>query len=128
MLVIGFRVSSRKIEWVPLLWAGFAFLVYVVLLKSRDLLPIPVYLEAVPLIWFGKILSLSGTIAILYFLPRASFRSAGPDLDSKRGLATPRHHYRRLHDHWRNCHHLLFNIRPRYFPGKPAVPGNPAGC
>ncbi len=43
MLVIGFRVSNRKIEWAPLLWAGFAFLVYVVLLKSRDLLPIPVY-------------------------------------------------------------------------------------
>ena len=77
LLVTGFRLSSRKIEPVPLLWAGFAFLVYVLLLKSRNVIPIPGFLEAVPLIWFGKFLSLTGTIAILYFLPRVSFRAAG---------------------------------------------------
>ncbi len=55
--VIGFRVFGRDVAWKPLLWAGFAYLVYILLLKGRTLIPLPVYLEEVPLIWFGKILS-----------------------------------------------------------------------
>lgn len=41
------------------------------------MIPVPALLEALPLIWFGKILSLSGTIAMLFFLPRVGFQEAG---------------------------------------------------
>ena len=39
--ILGFRLSGRKVEWVPLLWAGFACLVYVLLLRSRSMIPVP---------------------------------------------------------------------------------------
>ena len=88
-LVIGFRVFGRDVAWKPLLWAGFAYLVYILLLKSRTLIPLPIYLEEVPLIWFGKIFSLSGTIALLYFMPRVSFRAAGLTWTQKSGSLRP---------------------------------------
>ncbi len=77
LLVVAFKLSGRKINWVPLLSAGLASLVYIALLKSRNVIPIPALLETLPLIWFGKILSLSGTIAMLFFLPRVGFQEAG---------------------------------------------------
>ena len=77
ILIIGFRLSGRKVDWVPLRWAGFACLVYILLLKSRSVIPVPVLLEGLPLIWFGKLLSLAGTVAMLCFVPRVGFRAAG---------------------------------------------------
>lgn len=77
LLVIAFRLTGRKVEWVPLLWAGFAFLVYFLLLRSRHVIPNPVFMDELTLNWFGKTLSILGTIAMLYFLPRVDFRAAG---------------------------------------------------
>ena len=89
LLVVGFKLSGRRVEWVPLLWAGFAFAVYVALLKSRSAISIPAFLDDVPLIWFGKIVSLSGTIAMLYFLPRVSFHAAGVKWNQTEGSLRP---------------------------------------
>ncbi len=89
LLVIGFRLSGRKVEWTPLLWAGFACLVYFLLLRSRGVLPTPVFFEEPALNWFGKILSLSGTIAMLYFLPRVGFRAAGLTWTQNKGSLAP---------------------------------------
>ena len=76
-LVIGFRLTGRKVEWAPLLWAGFACLVYFLLLRSRGVIPTPQFLEAPALNWFGKALSIAGTMALLVFLTRVGFRAAG---------------------------------------------------
>ena len=89
LLVIGFRRSGRKVEWAPLLWAGFACLVYVLLLRSGGVISTPVFLEELDLNWFGKILSLAGTIAMLYFLPRVGFRAAGLTWTQNKGSLRP---------------------------------------
>ena len=89
LLVIGFRLSGWKVDWLPLIWAGVVFLVYVGLLKSRNVIPVPLFLEELPLIWFGKILSLSGTIVLLYFLPRVDFRAAGVIWTQNKGSLRP---------------------------------------
>ena len=77
VLVIGFKLAGRKVEWVPLLWAGFACLVYFLLLRSRGVLPSPDFLDELNRNWFGKTLAIAGTVAMLYFLPRVDFRDAG---------------------------------------------------
>ena len=77
VLVVGFRLAGRKVKWAPLLWAGFACLVYFLLLRSRGELPSPAFLDDLNRNWFGKTLSITGTVAMLYFLPRVSFRDAG---------------------------------------------------
>jgi len=77
LMAIGFRLYGRKVELAPLFWAGIAFLVYFLLLRSRDVVPNPVFMDELTLNWFGKILSIAGTIAMLYFLPRVGFRAAG---------------------------------------------------
>lgn len=77
LLVIGFRLYGRKVEWAPLVWAGFSCLVYFLLLRSRGVIPNPVLLDDLTLNWFGKALSLAGTIMIIWFLPRVGFRAAG---------------------------------------------------
>ena len=77
LLVIGFRLTGRKVQWTPLLWAGFACLVYFLLLRSRDVIPNPAFMDGLVLNWFGKTLSVAGTVAMLYFLPRVDFRAAG---------------------------------------------------
>ena len=77
LLVIGLRLTGRKVEWTPLLWAGFAFVVYFLLLRSKDVMPTPIFIDGLTLNWVGKTLSIMGTVAILYFLPRVSFQAAG---------------------------------------------------
>ena len=77
LLVIWFRLTGRKVQWAPLLWAGFACLVYFLLLRSRDVIPNPAFMDGLVLNWFGKTLSIAGTLAMLYFLPRGDFRAAG---------------------------------------------------
>ena len=77
LLVIGFRLTGRKVQWTPLLWAGFACLVYFLLLRSRDVIPNPAFMDGLVLNWFGKTLSIAGTVAMLYFLPRVDLRAAG---------------------------------------------------
>ncbi len=77
LLVIGFRLTGRKVQWTPLLWAGFACLAYFLLLRSRDVIPNPAFMDGLVLNWFGKTLSIAGTVAMLYFLPRVDFRAAG---------------------------------------------------
>jgi membrane protease YdiL (CAAX protease family) len=77
LLVIAFRLSGRKVEWAPLLWAGFAFLVYFLLLRSKGVIPAPHFMQELTLNWFGKTMSIAGTIMMLYFLPSVSYRSAG---------------------------------------------------
>ncbi len=89
LMVIGFRLYGRKVELAPLLWAGFAFLVYFLLLRSRGVVPNPVFMDELTLNWFGKTLSLAGTIAMLYFLPRVGFRAAGLTWKQKKGSLSP---------------------------------------
>ncbi len=80
LLVVAFKLSGRKINWVPLLSAGLASLVYIALLKSRNVIPVPALLEALPLIWFGKILSLSHRHALFSAARRFSGSSSSPFL------------------------------------------------
>ena len=89
LLILGFKLSGRKVEWVPLLWAGFACLVYVLLLRSRTMIPVPGFLEEPALNWFGKFMSFSGTIAMLYLLPRVGFRAAGLTWTQNKGSLRP---------------------------------------
>ena len=77
LLVIGFRLYGRRVQWTPLLWAGFACLVYFLLLRSRGVIPNPSFMDELTLNWFGKTLSIAGTMAMLYFLPGVGFRAAG---------------------------------------------------
>ncbi len=77
VLVIGFKLAGRKVEWAPLLWAGFACLVYFLLLRSRGDIPNPAFMDELNRNWFGKTLSIAGTLVMLYFLPRVGFRDAG---------------------------------------------------
>ena len=77
VLVIGFKLMRRKVEWAPLLWAAFACLVYFLLLRSRGEIPNPAFLDELDRNWFGKTLSIAGTLVMLYFLPRVGFRDAG---------------------------------------------------
>ena len=89
ILVIGFKLTGRKVEWVPLLWAGFACLVYFLLLRSRGELPSPAFLDELDRNWFGKTLSIAGTIAMLYFLPRVGFLDAGVTWKQNEGSLKP---------------------------------------
>ncbi len=89
LLILGFRLSGRKVEWAPLLWAGFACLAYVLLLRSRSMIPVPGFLEEPALNWFGKVLSLSGTVAMIYFLPRVGVRAAGLTWTQDKGSLRP---------------------------------------
>ena len=84
-LAIGLKLSGRVVHWIPLLWAGLAFVLYVALLKSRALLPVPALLQDLPLIWFGKLLSLAGTIVMIYFIPRVSYRDIGLTWSQREG-------------------------------------------
>ena len=89
VLVIGFKLAGKKVEWVPLLWAGFACLVYFLLLRSKGALPSPAFLDELDRNWFGKTLSIAGTVAMLYFLPRVSFRDAGMVWKQNEGSLSP---------------------------------------
>jgi len=88
-LVIAFRLTGRKVEWAPLLWAGFAFLVYFLLLRSEGVIPTPHLMEELTLNWFGKSLTFAGTIMMLYFLPSVSFRAAGVTWTQNKGSLNP---------------------------------------
>jgi len=77
MLVGWFRLTGRRVEWAPLAWAGLAFAIYMIALRSRSWLPQPALLGGLELNWTGKSLSLLSTCAILAFLPRVSFKEAG---------------------------------------------------
>jgi len=89
VLVLGFRLHGRKVELAPLLWAGFAFLVYFLLLRSRGVIPNPAFMDELTFNWFGKTLSVAGTIAMLYFLPRVGFRAAGLTWKQNKGSLGP---------------------------------------
>jgi membrane protease YdiL (CAAX protease family) len=77
LLVVVYRLTGRKVEWGPLLWAAFAYLVYFLLLRSQSVLPSPQFMEGLTLNWFGKTMTFAGTLLMLYFLPSVSLRSAG---------------------------------------------------
>jgi len=89
LMVIGFRLYGRKVKLAPLLWSGFAFLVYFLLLRSRGVIPNPEFMDELTLNWFGKTLSLAGTIAMLYFLPRVGFQAAGLTWKQNKGSVSP---------------------------------------
>ena len=85
LLVIAFKLTGRKVEWAPLLWAGFAFLVYFLLLRSKGVIPAPQFMEQLSLNWFGKTLTLVGTLVLLYAIPTVGFRAAGITWKQNRG-------------------------------------------
>jgi len=89
VLILGFRLHGRKVELAPLLWAGFAFLVYFLLLRSRGVISNPAFMDELTFNWFGKTLSVAGTIAMLYFLPRVGFRAAGLTWKQNKGSLGP---------------------------------------
>ncbi len=89
LLVIGFRLYGRKVQWAPLLWAGFACLVYFLLLRSRGVIPNPSFMDGLTLNWFGKTLSIAGTMVMLYFLPGVGFRAAGLTWKQNKGSLRP---------------------------------------
>lgn len=89
LLIIGFRLRGRTVRWSPLLWAGFACLVYFLLLRSRGVFPAPPFMAGLEYNWFGKTLSLAGTLAMLHFLPGVGFRAAGLIWEQKRGALGP---------------------------------------
>jgi hypothetical protein len=89
ILAIAFRLTGRKVEWVPLLWAGFAFLVYFLLLRSKGVIPSPHFVEGLALNWIGKTLTIAGTIIMLCFLPNVSLRAAGVVWTQNKGSLKP---------------------------------------
>jgi len=89
VLILGFRLHGRKVELAPLLWAGFAFLVYFLLLRSRGVISNPAFMDELTFNWFGKTLSVAGTVAMLYFLPRVGFRAAGLTWKQHKGSLGP---------------------------------------
>ena len=89
VLVIGFRLKGRKVDMAPLLWAGLACLVYFLLLRSRDVIPNPAFMDELVYNWFGKTLSIAGTVAMLFFLPRVGFRAAGLTWTQNKGSLVP---------------------------------------
>ena len=89
LLVIAFRLNGRKVEWAPLLWAGFAFLVYFLLLRSKGVIPGPAFMDALNLNWFGKTMTLAGTIVMLCFLPGVGFRTSGVTWTQNKGSLKP---------------------------------------
>jgi membrane protease YdiL (CAAX protease family) len=88
-LAIGLRLNGRKVELAPLLWAGLSCLVYFLLLRSRGVIPNPAFMDDLALNWFGKTLSLAGTLVLLYFLPRVGFRAAGLTWKQNKGSPGP---------------------------------------
>ena len=125
-MIIGLRLSGRNVEWIPLSWAGFAFSVYFLLLRSEGVIPTPLFVEDLDLNWFGKTMTLVGTITMLYFLPSAGFRVAGLTWRQNRGslsqVGIDRGHHPACH-HW---HSHAFHINPQYLFGESFVPGNHA--
>ena len=89
VLILGFRLHGRKVELAPLLWAGFACLVYFLLLRSRGVISNPAFMDELTFNWFGKTLSVAGTVAMLYFLPRVGFRAAGLTWKQNKGSLGP---------------------------------------
>ena len=89
ILAIGLKMRGRQVQWTPLLWAGFACLVYFLLLRSRDVIPNPAFMDALDFNWLGKTLSIIGTMAMLYFLPGVSFNAAGLTWSQNRGSLKP---------------------------------------
>ena len=53
------------------------------------MIPVPGFLEEPALNWFGKVLSLSGTVAMIYFLPRVGVRAAGLTWTQDKGSLRP---------------------------------------
>ncbi len=89
LLIVGFRLNGRKVELPPLLWAGFACLVYFLLLRSRSVIPVPAFMGELTLNWVGKALSLMATLMMLYLLPKASFQAAGLTWVQNKGSLRP---------------------------------------
>ncbi len=77
LLVVGFRIAGRRVRYKPLFWAAFAFATYMLLLRSRGVIPEPAFLETLQLNWLGKALSILGTCVLLALVPGVSFRAAG---------------------------------------------------
>jgi len=67
----------------PLLWSGFAFAVYMTLFRSRGVSPEPAFMAELSLNWYGK------GLAMLYYLPRVSFRAAGVRWKQNEGSLGP---------------------------------------
>jgi len=89
IFLIAHRLASRKVNWGPLFWSGFAFFVYFLMLRSSAVIPVPDFMAGLTLNWFGKIMSIGGTIAMLCFLPGVSLRSAGVTLKQNDGSLWP---------------------------------------
>ena len=77
LLVAGFKLSGRRVEWAPLLWSGFAFAVYMTLLRSRGVIPEPAFMAELSLNWYGKGLAILGTLTMLYYLHGVAWTDAG---------------------------------------------------
>jgi hypothetical protein len=77
LVVLGLRLTGRRVNWSPLLWAGLASTVYFLLLRSGSLLPQSALMAGLTLTWFGKTLSLIGTLLLLFLLPGVRFKEAG---------------------------------------------------
>ncbi len=89
ILVVWLKLTGRRVEWAPLLWAGFSFAIYMVALRTKGVLPQPGFMSGLELDWVEKSLSLLGTCAILAFLPRVSFKDAGVRWDQTAGSLRP---------------------------------------
>ena len=89
LLAVGLRASGRKVDWAPLVWIVVVFLVYLTLLRSPSQLPLPEFMETLTLNWVGKVFTIIGTIAMLYFIPRVGFKAAGVIWAQKKGWLVP---------------------------------------
>ena len=77
--------TGRRVQWRPLVWAGLAYTVYFLLLRSKGYIHAPVFLEELTLNWVGKVLSIAGTIVMIYLLPNVSFQTVGATWNQKQG-------------------------------------------
>ncbi len=89
LLALGFKLAGKKVNWPALAWAGFAILVYFLLLRGGSLIPKPAFMEGLTPNWAGKTLSLAGTLLMLYFLRRVSFKEAGFTWKQNKGSLRP---------------------------------------
>ena len=89
ILVAWFKFTNHRVEWAPLLWAGFSFATYMFLLRSGTALQQTALPSTLEFSWLGKSLSLLGTCTILALLPRGSFKDAGARWDQAPGSLGP---------------------------------------
>lgn len=88
--LVAVKLSGRPVSIKPILISVLVIVVYLTLItKAMGLIPEPAFLPPHKLNWYGKILAIAGTLAMIALLPGVNFKAVGFTFKQNEGSLGP---------------------------------------